>query len=170
MNVELTSYDRTKETPYKAWNKINRIKKAYSNGGKIRRNGKTLSLQDFINENNKDLTIYDVYNTYRGDMKLTQAKLNTLTHKVADELTEVKDLPTALQVLKATEKSWNELPLEIKKEFNNNVHEFQKGGLKWANNKIAEYKAREQARLDAIAQAQQQQNQTSVVTPSTEVM
>lgn len=139
LNVKLESYTRNRKTPFESWNKINRVKIDYTDGGEIRRNGKTLNLQEYINENNVDATIYEVYEKYRGDKKLTAAQLNTLTHTVSDELSNIKDLPSALEIMKKAEKSWKNLPLEIRKEFNNNVANFQKNGLEWANKKISNY-------------------------------
>lgn len=157
-DVKNTIYARTKETPFTGWNKINRVEQTFSKGGQIRRNGKEVNLQEFINENNQDCTIYQVYEKYRGDMKMTQAELNTMHHKIADELTEIKDLRSAFEVMKRAEQSWRELPLEVRKEFGHSVQEFQKTGLDWANNKIraeneriAKIKA-EQAKLEAEAQ------------------
>ncbi len=138
MNDKIGTENRTKKTPFAGWNKINRTQKTFT-AQKIRRAGKDIDLQEYTNENNKDCTIYDVYATYRGDKKLTVQALNTLTHKVSDELMEIKDLPTAFEVMKYTERSWRELPMEVRKEFNNNVNNFQKNGLNWANNKIKAY-------------------------------
>ena len=41
--------------------------------------------------------------------------------------------------MKEAEKAWKELPLDIRKEFNNDVSNFQANGIKWANTKIEEY-------------------------------
>ena len=138
MNDRLEYEDRSKPTPFNGWNKINRAKKHFSDNAKIKRAGKEISLQEYINENNKDCTIYDVYNTYRGDKKLTVQALNTLSHKVSDELMQVTNLQDAFAVMKKAEESWRALPLDIRKEFGNNVREFQKNGLQWAQKKYKE--------------------------------
>lgn len=138
MNDRLEFEDRTKPTPFNGWNKINRAKKYFSDDTKIKRNGKEISLQEYINENNKDCTIYDVYNTYRGDKKLTVQALNTLSHKISDELMEVTNLQDAFAVMKKAEESWRSLPLDIRKEFNNNIRDFQQKGLNWARKKYSE--------------------------------
>lgn len=135
-----------KTTPFKRWNEK---KKCVSEEPKeeqrlIKRNGKFISLQQFINENNRDCTIYDVLNTYRGDLKLTQARLNTITHTVADDLQSIDGLRDALEIMKKAKSSWNELPLEIRKEFKNDISNFQVNGLNWAKTKIAQAKAQQE--------------------------
>lgn len=166
MNDTIETTTRNKETPFNGWNKINRAIKTFETHTKIKRRGEILDLQDYLNENNKDCTIYDVYKTYRGDMKLTAEAMNKLTHKVSDELTQITDLRTAMEVLKATERSWKDLPLEVRKEFGNNINEFQRNGLKWANKKIEAVEAerkrledlRKQEQLKALQQAEGEVN------------
>ncbi len=138
MKIENTTYDRTKKTPFNGWNKINKCCITYDDNSKIRRNGKEISLQEFINANNQDCTIYQVYDKYMGNMKLTQQALCNISHKVADELSGM-DLATALNTMNKAEQAWNNLPQAIKQEFGNSVQAFQKNGLQWAKNKIAEF-------------------------------
>lgn len=158
MNDRLELKSRTKPTPFNGWNKINRAVKTFGDSAKIKRNGKELSLQEFINANNKDCTIYDVLKTYRGDMKLTQAKLNTLTNKISDELMEINGLNDAFKVMAKAEETWKSLPLEIRKEFSHDVKNFQQNGLKWANDKI---KA-EKDRIAKLKAEQEKLNQGAV--------
>lgn len=162
MNDKIVLEHRTKETPFNSWNKINRAKVTFNDDAKIKRDGKLISLQEYTNKNNVDCTIYDVYNTYRGDLKLTKEKLNVLHNKIADEMVEINNLHSALQVMKQTEKVWKEMPLEIKKEFNNDVQHFQKNGLKWANTKIKAYND-ELARIKATAKNADKVTQTTEV-------
>lgn len=154
MNDTLETATRNKETPFNGWNKINRAIKTFNTNTKIKRRGEELDLQDYLNENNKDCTIYDVYKTYRGDMKLTAEAMNKLTHKVSDDLMEIKDLASAMEMLKATEKSWKDLPLEIRKEFGNDINEFQRRGVLWANEKIKAYDKEQKKLEDLQKQAQ----------------
>lgn len=163
VNVELETINRTKETPFNGWNKINRAKTTYSDGGKIKRAGDEMSLQEYINSNNQDCTIYQVLDTYRGDKRLTVAQLNTMHQTISDELAEIKDLPTALEVMKEAEKSWKKLPLEVRKEFNNSVAEFQRNGMNWANNKIKAYQDEQKAEQLKQQEAIKQNTQTGVV-------
>ena len=150
MNDRINTNDRVLKTPFSRWNKINRAIHDFTLNEKIKRNGEELNLQKYINENNRDCTIYQVLETYRGDLKLTQARMNVLTHQVSDELMEIKDLRDALTVMKKAEETWKQMPLEIRKEFNNNVSEFQKNGLNWANQKIKEFNALQQAKKQPI--------------------
>lgn len=164
MNDKIETIDRATPTPFNGWNKINRATKTFSTNPKIKRNGENLNLQDFLNENNKDCTIYDVYNTYRGDKKLTAKAMNVLTHKVEDTLMEIKDLPSAMEVLNKTKETWKDLPIEIRKEFNNDISHFQRNGLNWAKAKIETVKT-EQTKLqqkynEAKKIAEQYKNET----------
>lgn len=152
-NDTIEIFDKATQTPFNAWNKTRRAIKNFSDNATIKRNGEEINLQQYIDENNKDCTIYDVYKTYRGDMKLTAQAMNQMTHKVADELMDIKDLPSALEILKQTEQTWKDLPLGIRKEFGNNMNEFQKHGLDWANKKIAYVKS-EEKRLADLQKAQ----------------
>lgn len=138
MNDTITTENRVSKTPFSRWNKINRAIHVFNDAQKIKRNGKELNLQQYINENNIDCTIYQVLETYRGDLKITREKMNTLTHEVAQQLSGVNGLNDALQIMEKAKDAWVTLPLTIRKEFNNNIGEFQKNGLSWANQKIAE--------------------------------
>lgn len=139
LNDKITTETRTKQTPYNAWNKINRSKRNFSDDFKIKRNGKMISLKDFINENNRDCTIYQVLETYRGDKKMTAEALNKIHHMVSDELMEINSLANAFKAMKEAENSWRNLPLEIRKQFDNDISNFKMNGLKWANQEIEKY-------------------------------
>lgn len=143
-----------KTTPFKRWNSKVRVitPEPKASSLKIKRAGKELSLQEFLNENNHDCTIYQVLQTYRGDMKLTQARLNTITRNVADNLQEVDGLRDALAIMNKAKETWNDLPLEVRKEFKNDVYEFQRNGLKWANSKIKEFEKIQKAEQDKFKQ------------------
>lgn len=129
-----------KKTPFKRWNIKYKCEPKEHKDTMLKRSGKYIKLQDYINENNKDCTIYQVLNTYRGDLKLTQDRLNTITHRVADELQEIDGLRDALTIMNTAKRTWNEMPLEIRKEFKNDVHNFQVNGLAWAKAKQEEIK------------------------------
>lgn len=135
-----------KTTPFKRWNEKKKCisDKPKEEMLKIKRNGKLLSLQEFINENNRDCTIYDVLNTYRGDLKLTQARLNVLTKEVSDDLQQIDGLRDAMEIMKKAKETWANMPLEIRKEFKNDISNFQVNGLNWAKSKIKEQKEIEQ--------------------------
>lgn len=154
---EITTETRTKPTPYNAWNKINRGARTFEDNAKIKRNGKKIKLQDFINENNRDCTIYDVLKTYRGDKKLTQQALCTMSHQVADEIAEINNLPDAFKAMKMAENAWRNLPLEIRKEFNNDISEFKMNGAKWAQEKINHFNKLEQQKKQKIEELKQQE-------------
>lgn len=150
MNDRIETIDRNNKTPFNRWNTVNRAIHNFEDNAKLKRNGQEVTLQNYLNEARKDCTIYDVLETYRGDLKLTAEKMNTLHHKVAQDLEGVKDLRDALEVMKKAEASWRELPLEVRKEFGNNVSEFQKNGLSWAKEKIKAYNKAKQPKIEEV--------------------
>lgn len=167
MTYELESVDRTKQTPFNGWNKINRAKTSFVDNAKIKRGGKEVNLQEYIDDNNQDCTIYQVYEKYRGDKKLTAAALNTLSHTISDELAEINDLPTAFMAMAAAEKAWKKLPLKVREEFGNDINRFQKTGISWAQEKIKAYEALQEAQKPkdpVVVQPGETINQGGVVT------
>ena len=145
LKYALETINRDKKTPFNSWNKINRAKTTFVDNPKIKRGGKEVNLQKYIDENNQDCTIYQVYEKYRGDKKLTAAALNTLSHTISDELTEINDLPTAFMAMAAAEKAWKKLPLKVREEFGNDINRFQKTGISWAQEKIKAYETMQEA-------------------------
>lgn len=145
IKYELETIDRATPTPFNGWNKTNRAKTSFVDNAKIKRGGKEVNLQEYIDNNNQDCTIYQVYEKYRGDKKLTAAALNTLSHTISDELTEINDLPTAFMAMAAAEKAWKKLPLKVREEFGNDINRFQKTGISWAQEKIKAYEAMQEA-------------------------
>lgn len=163
MNDCIKTENRTKKTPFTAWNKINRAVHHFEDNQKIKRNGKEINLQQFINENNVDCTIYDVLKRYNGDTKLTEQALNKIQHTVIDELAGIEDLRSALDIMKKSEQTWEELPIEVRKMFENDINKFQKNGAKWAKQAVDAYEKKQKEALEALQKQQEQPKNTGDV-------
>lgn len=104
----------------------------------VYRQGKTINIQDWINKGNNDITIYDVLAKYHGDMQLTQEQLNHNMTKLSDVFAKVNSLKDVFEIQKTGEKAWNDLPLSIRREFDNDMKKFMNNGESWVNKKIEE--------------------------------
>lgn len=137
--IEIRTETENEKTPFKRWN-INRVaKQGFSENPTIRVAGKNLSLKDYTNENAIDTNIYEVLEKYNGDLKMTQEKLNNHYQAINDELAQINNLADATKIINEGTKVWNNLPLDIRKEFGYNINNFVKNGQKYATNKINEY-------------------------------
>ena len=105
------------------------------------RNGEEVNIDQYTQEQNIDTTIYDVLKKYKGDMTMTKAELNKLSNRIVEDVSMIKDLNDLYAEKKRAEQVWSNLPLEIRKEFDNNPAKFMKNGINWANQKIKEYEA-----------------------------
>lgn len=137
-NYEVGSYTRTKQTPFEIWNKIPTATVTYSKKAKLKRNGKYIDLQEYTNKSNEDCTIYQVLEKYNGDGKMTREELNKLAHQVGEDVANINSLSDAFEMMKQANQAWNELPMPIRKEFDNDVRKFQTNGVAWANKKMKE--------------------------------
>lgn len=140
---EIRDVTSNKSAKYSRWSEIRKFGQKFEDDPKIKRNGKYVSLKDFTNENAVDSNIYEVLAKYRGDLKLTQAQMNTYVNAIADDISSIKSMAEALEIEKKAKETWANLPMEIRKEFGNNKTQFLINGAQWANKKINEYKAKE---------------------------
>ena len=56
-------------------------------------------------------------------------------------------------MMKRANQAWNELPMNIRKEFDNDVRKFQINGAEWANKKIKEIQDIKAAERKAYAES-----------------
>lgn len=134
------------------WRPNRKFGQSFEEDPKVKRAGKYISLKDFTNKNAVDSNIYDVLEKYRGDLKLTQAELQGHYNTISDDLAEIKNMGDALNLQLKAKETWNNLPLEIRKEFGNNKTNFLLNGKKWADKKISDYN-----KLQAEIKAKQEQ-------------
>ena len=93
--------------------------------------GKTEKVQDYIEANKTDTEIYECLEKY-GCLK----PLEMDYQGTYGDFTELNDLRGSLERMQKANEMWRQVPAEIKKEFNNDIHEFTDRGMEWVSNKI----------------------------------
>lgn len=102
--------------------------------------GKKVIWREFTQENNKDLNIYEVLEKYNGEYR---RRLQFDPEVAYSEIDEALTLDKAFERNQAAQQAWLNLPMDIRAEFDNNVHEFIDRGKDWLKNKIDTAKAEE---------------------------
>lgn len=95
--------------------------------------GKKINWKKFTQENNVDLDIYEVREKYDGQYA------NRLKYDAEIEKAEIDHTMTLEKVYernKAIRNQWLSLPLEVRKEFDNDINNFTDNGQKWLNDKV----------------------------------
>lgn len=105
---------------------------------KIKKAGKEYCVYDAIQEARADTEIYPTLEKY-GCID----RLGIDTQKVYADITAFGDLRSMHDQQIAAAKMWEELPWDVRKEFNNNIHTFLKEGKNWIEKKIAEQTPKE---------------------------
>lgn len=98
---------------------------------KITKAGKTYCVYDAIQEARADTEIYPTLEKY-GSIE----RLGVDNQKVYANITAFGDLRSMHDQQIAAAKMWEELPWDVRKQFNNNIHTFLKDGKKWIEEKI----------------------------------
>lgn len=93
--------------------------------------GKQVSVYDMIQKNREDTEIYPTLEKYG-----TIERMKLDAKKVYADFTAFKDTRSMLDQQKMAEKMWWDLPFDVRKEFDNNMHTFIKGGEKYLKEKI----------------------------------
>lgn len=122
--------------------------------------GKTINWKKFTQENNKDLNIYEVLEKYDGKY------VNRLKYDPEIEKAEIDHTLTLDKVFDRQEKikeQFLNLPLEVRKEFNNDINEFTDRGQAWLDEKVKviqkERKEKEARRRQIEEEAKKQQEE-----------
>lgn len=166
--IETRIETKNERTPFARWN-INRISsQTFSENPKIRIAGKDISLKDYQNENATDTNIYEVLEKYNGDLKLTQEQLNKKYVALNDELTSIKSLADAHEMMNEGTKLWNSLDIDTRKQFGYSVNNFVKNGGTFLNKKIKEYNDFMKARDEKIKAEQLKYEQEQKLNAGTE--
>ena len=157
MSNDFRTEIENKKAKYSRWSKVRNFGQSFEEDPKVKRAGKYISLREFTNKNAVDSNIYEVLAKYRGDLKMTQAEMQTHAVANADNLAEIHNLADAFKVQAQAKEAWATLPLEIRKEFGNNKTQFMINGAKWANKKISDFKAKEEQLKEQIEMQQQKE-------------
>ncbi|MDR1452412.1 MAG: hypothetical protein LBJ25_00345 [Candidatus Margulisbacteria bacterium] len=126
---------KTKElTPYQKRNQRIQGRGAIKIGNpKIKMAGQEIDVREWIQANNVDTDIYETLEKYGviKTPKLGQEQYGEIaTH----------DLRSAINLANSTKDLWENLPLDVRQEFNHNIDEFIEKGNKWAQNKMTQMK------------------------------
>ena len=100
--------------------------------------GQKVNVYDMIQEAREDTEIIPTLQKY-GCIE----KLGIDPNKTYDSFVQINDLRDIYEAKAKADKLWESLPIEVRKEFNNNANEFMKNGEQWLKQKIAEQKAKE---------------------------
>lgn len=101
---------------------------------KITKYGQELDVREWIHENNVDCEIYETLEKY-GTIKQRSIDMPQLLGEI-----ENLDLRKHLDREIATGKLWENLPLDVRKEFNHDKNNFAENGETWLKDKIEEAK------------------------------
>lgn len=126
-----------------------------------------VNVYDFIQEGREDTEIYPTLEKYGSIdvMKINRGKEEQLFQDFTD-IQELDGYRGVLDYQKKAKEMFYSLPLEVRKEFNNDINKFTQNGHEYLKNKIDKYKAEDLAREMA-----QKQAEASVQKPTTgEVM
>lgn len=93
--------------------------------------GKEERVQDYIEANKTDTEIYECLEKY-GCLK----PLEMNYEGTYSDFTEMNDLRSSLEKMKKANEMWAQIPADIKKQFNNDIHEFVDRGMEWVQSEI----------------------------------
>lgn len=93
--------------------------------------GKEERVQDYIEANKTDTEIYECLEKY-GCLK----PLEMNYEGTYADFTEMNDLRSSLEKMKKANEMWAQVPADIKKQFNNDIHEFVDRGMEWVEGEI----------------------------------
>lgn len=99
----------------------------------------------FVEIKGEKINVYDMIQEAREDTEITEVlkrygcieRLGIDPKKTYNSLIEINDLRDIYEAKARADKLWEQLPIEVRQEFNNNANEFMKNGEKWLKDKIA---------------------------------
>lgn len=97
----------------------------------ILRGGKEIDLYNHIQEASEDTDLYKIQEKYHG---LENAPLDL--NEMQGEFTTAISYTDIYKQQQEVEKMWYNLPLKVRKEFNNDPREFVENGDKWIKEQI----------------------------------
>lgn len=104
---------------------------------KLMRAGQELDVREWIDAGREDTELYKTLEKYGCIDRMIVDK-----EQVFGDLSEVMDLRDSIEQMKKADQLWDSLPLDFRKEFLNDKHEFIKNGMSVLKKKIdAEIKA-----------------------------
>lgn len=123
---------------------------------RVTKAGKTFKMYDAIQEANVDTDIYEVarkYGMVGAETECAEMYMRKNLQNLTEDMQEFQDLRAVLDKQIKAQNMWNDLPLELKKQFNHNVNEFMEQGPAWLekeNQKWQEEIKKQQAAVEAL--------------------
>lgn len=105
--------------------------------------GKKINCYEEIQNNREDTEIYPTLEKY-GCLDRMQLTVQDATELYADLTGQSFELRDLINQQKKAEEMWNNLPLDVRREFNHSKQDFLNNGTKWLKNKIDTAKAAEE--------------------------
>lgn len=127
----------------------------YDKDVKITKAGKTFKMYDSIQEANVDTDIYEVARKYGmegSEKECAEAYMAKNLSQISEEMQNYTDLRSVLDKKIAAQNMWQELPINIRKQFNNDMNEFMDNGPEWIKGLMEKQKAEEAKKAEAIKQ------------------
>lgn len=113
---------------------------------KITMKNQELNIYKMIQDAREDTEIYPTLEKY-GSIERMVMK----TPDVYQDLREIKDLRSSMDQVKEATKLWENLPLNVRKEFGHSQKEFMEKGENWLKNKIdQQYKIEEEMKKPIV--------------------
>jgi TusA-related sulfurtransferase len=121
--------------------------------------GQKINIKEWINENNTDCEIYETLEKYGiiNVRKIDDAEIK----KIASEIGNM-NLMEAMEKMKEGERIWINLPLETRKEFNNDVEEFITRGNDWIKEKEKKWNKQQEEEKKKINDNKKEQQKKKV--------
>lgn len=122
--------------------------------------GKTFNVYDKIQEGREDTELYPTLEKY-GCIPTEMTKEQTIDF-FKNNMSAVNgkiDLRNVQEAQIQSENLFYQLPLEIRKHFNNSIQEFQKNGYKYMNEKVKEWEAKQQKPVEQTTQTEATNNE-----------
>lgn len=122
----------------------------FSEDPKIKRDGKEVSIKDHVQTFKDDCEIYTLIEKY-GSIK----EIPMETAIIEGDISSIKNLRDIKEAEIAEKRLWEKLPLNIRKEFNNDMYDFRKNGQKWVKEQL-----KKEAEIIKNQNMQQMQNKS----------
>lgn len=106
---------------------------------KVTYQGKEIIMDKWIQEGREGTNIYEVMSKYGYDYAMNTMGIGKL-QAITEDVSTIKNLQDLKMIEIKANQNWEQLPLDIRKEFGNSKNEFIKSGEAWLKRKIEELK------------------------------
>lgn len=113
----------------------------------VERAGKVICVDDWIQAGREDTEIYPTLEKYGCIDRMVLD-----TEGVYADVSASKDLRGSLEQIKEANKIWENLPIDVRKEFNNDKYEFMDRGEKWLKSKLNKEKEVKETAISGVAE------------------